>query len=387
MVEELVDSMLQGGKFVKRFQKLLSKIRSSVGSEPESKDKRLRLDMEQLAGHLLFFFYTPALKSLRSIHRASELGRVQRILGCKRAALGSLSEALAVFDPEVLQRAIAELVKTLSARKEAPFPKELKGLTAVDGTFLKAVPRMAWALFRSDSEHRGAKAHVLFDVALGAPVSASVTAANASEKIELSKKLKPGLLYVMDAGYAKYKLFSDIIEAGSSFVCRVRNDAVREVLEERDLSEEASKSGILKDQVVRIGDWAPKKDLEQKIRLVEFQRPRTREDEDPEIMVLATDRLDLDAELVALAYRYRWSVELFFRWFKCILGCKRLVTHSEGGVAIQVYAGIIASLLISVWLRRKPNQALLEMISFYLCGMATDEELERTLSRLKPHKK
>ena len=244
---------------------------------------------------------------------------------------------------------------------------------------------MAWAVFRTNENYRGVKAHVLYDVELAAPIDASLTAASASEKTELRKKLKAGRLYVIDAGYAQYKLFADIIDVGRSFVCRIRDDAVREVIEERSISDKVLEAGIKRDQVVRLGDWKPRKDLEHPVRVIEFQRPRTREDEEPERMVLATDRLDLDAELIALAYRYRWSVELFFRWFKCVLGCRNLISHSENGVTIQVYMGIIASLLVSVWTGRKPNKVLLEMIAFYFMGMADEEKLEAAIRRQQKH--
>lgn len=381
VVRKLRDEDIQGSKYVKRFLSLVEKIRSIA--EDEKRDPRQELDIQQLAGHLLFYFFTPVLTSLRSIQRASELKKVQKILGCSRVALGSLSEANALFDAEVLRRVIHELVGELQGQQT--LPRQLKGLTAVDGTFLRAVPRMAWALFRTNEKYRGVKAHVLFDVELQAPIDVSLTAASASEKAELRKKIEPGRLYVMDAGYAQYRLFADIIEALSSFVCRVRDDAVREVLEDRELSREAIEAGVKRDQVVRIGDWKPRKDLQHPIRLIEFRPPRTRPDEEPELMLLATDRLDLDADLVVLAYRYRWSIELFFRWFKCILGCRELISRSENGVTIQVYMGIIASLLVSVWTGRKPNKALLERIAFYIMGMADDEELEAEVRRQPKH--
>lgn len=380
-MKEIRDEDIQGGKLVKRFLSVVGKIRAI--SESEQSHPRRELDIEQLAGHLLFFFYTPVVTSLRAIQRASELKKVQRLLGASRAALGSLSEACAVFDPEILHRVMGELVRELRGIRK--LPRELKGLTAVDGTFLRGVPRMVWALFRTNEKYRGVKAHVVFDVELSAPIDASVTAASASEKTELRKKLEPDRLYVTDAGYAQYKLFADIIEAGSSFVCRIRDDAVREVIEERTVSEEGREAGIRRDQLVRLGDWKPRKDLEHAVRVIEFQAPRTRADEEPELMVLATDRLDLEAELVALAYRYRWSVELFFRWLKCVLGCRNLISHSENGVTIQIYMAIIASLLISVWTGRKPNKALLEMICFYLMGMADEEELEAAIRRQPKH--
>ena len=377
---EIGDEDIQGSKYVKRFLALIERIRSVA---EEKRDPRQQFDIQQLAGHLLFYFFTPILTSLRSIQRASELKRVQKILGCSRVALGSLSEANAVFDPELLRCAIHELVGELRGQRQ--LPRELKGLTAVDGTFLRAVPRMAWALFRTNEKYRGAKAHVLYDIELEAPIEASVTAANASEKGELRKKLEAGRFYVMDAGYAQYQLFADIIKAQSSFVCRIRDDAVREVIEERELSQEAIEAGIKRDQVVRLGDEKVRQKLEHEVRVIEFQPPRTRADEKPGLMVLATDRLDMDAELVTLAYGYRWSVELFFRWFKCVLGCRDLISQSENGVTIQVYMGIIASLLVSIWTGCKPNKALLERLAFYLMGMADDEELEATLRRQPKH--
>jgi hypothetical protein len=70
---------------------------------------------------------------------------------------------------------------------------------------------------------------------------------------------------------------------------------------------------------------------------------------------LATDRPDLEAEHVALGYRFRWAVELFFRWFNCILGCRHLLSTSPNGITIPLYLGIIASLLISLWTGKKPT--------------------------------
>ena len=51
---------------------------------------------------------------------------------------------------------------------------------------------------------------------------------------------------------------------------------------------------------------------------------------------LITDRLDLDADLVALAYRHRWSVELFFRWLKCVLGARHLIAQNLNGVRFLI---------------------------------------------------
>ena len=102
---------------------------------------------------------------------------------------------------------------------------------------------------------------------------------------------------------------------------------------------------------------------------------------------LVTDRLDLDADLVAIAYRYRWSVELFFRWLKCVLGAKHLVSHNENGVALQMYAALIVSLLIAVRTGSKPTKRTFETIQFYLLGWVSDEEFAAHLAQLAKKKK
>src|SRR5271157_450567 len=83
--------------------------------------------------------------------------------------------------------------------------------------------------------------------------------------------------------------------------------------------------------------------LKQSVRIVIVVTGKTDSNGQPDVLILATDCLDLAAELVALAYKYRWSVELFFRWLKCILGCRHLLATNQNGVEIQVYLGIIAS--------------------------------------------
>src|SRR5439155_20150605 len=102
----------------------------------------------------------------------------------------------------------------------------------------------------------------------------------------------------------------------------------------------------------------------------------------PEVLLLATDRLDLEAELVALGYRLRWTVELFFRWFKCILARRHLLAESRNGVTIQVYVAIIASLLLSLWVGKKPTKRTFEMFCLFFAGWATEAELLAHINKL-----
>jgi IS4 transposase len=283
----------------------------------------------------------------------------------------------------LLRQIIGDLARQALPLAQGREAEALRGLTAVDGTVMAALPKMAWALWRSDE--RALKMHLQFDVLKGVPTDATVTSANSSEVEELRATLQADRLYVVDRGYAEYQLFQDIINAKSSFIGRIRDNAVWTVIEERPVSVAARAGGVQSDRVVRLGCAKSGAVFKQPLRVVQVDTGKTDSQGRPEVLLLATDRLDLDAELVALGYRFRWAVELFFRWFKCILGCRHLLATSRDGVTIQLYVGVIASLLISLWTGKKPTKRTLEMLQFYFAGLASEEELQEHIDKLHRH--
>ena len=82
--------------------------------------------MDQYCALILLFMFSPVVDSLRSIQQVSELRKVQRLLGCGRASLGSLSESVRVFDPELLQDIISELAVDLQPHARDPRLAELR---------------------------------------------------------------------------------------------------------------------------------------------------------------------------------------------------------------------------------------------------------------------
>ena len=372
---------IQGLKYFKVLGPLLDRLHDDATARDRANNRKLFYD--QYACLLLLFFFNPIVKSLRGIQQATTLDKVQRLFGCNRVSRGSLSEASRVFDPELLHAIIGDLAAHSLPVVRGKEAEALRGLTAVDGSLLPALPKMAWALWL-DPQHRAAKMHVHFDVLKGIPCETTVTTGNDSETKQLRATLQAGRLYVIDRGYAEYQLFQDIIDAKSDFIGRIRDNAVGTVVEERPLTAEAQAAGVRSDRVVCLGGPQSGVVFQQTLRVLEVATGKTEAHGRPEILLLATSRLDLDAELVALGYRFRWTVELFFRWFKCILGCRHLLANSPEGVTIQVYLAIIASLLISLWVGRKPTVRTLEMLQFYFAGWATEEELLAHLDHLKP---
>jgi hypothetical protein len=377
-------SRVAGFRYLKQFGPLFDSLHHCGTARDKAHNRQLYFD--QYASLLLLYFFSPTLTSLRGLQQLTDAAKIQQATGCSRLSLGSLSESVSVFDPELLRPILADLAHKAVPVVTGREAEALRGLTAVDGTFFRALPRMVWALWSSDKN--GVKAHVHFDVLMAVPVEATVTVAASSEITELEKTLQAGRLYVIDRGYACYRLFSDILKAKSSFIGRVKTTTAFEVEQELELTEADRQAGVVRDvKVKRLGTTHHKNELSQAVRLVWVQTGKTDEDGKPEVLLLCTDRLDLPAELVALGYKYRWWVELFFRWLKCILGCRHLLSEKPKGVAIQIYLALIASVLVSLWVGAKPTKRLYERLCFYFQGMVSREELELYLLELKKPRK
>lgn len=378
----LTDHDLQGLKYFRLLTPLLARLQDDATARDRAGNRQLHFD--QYASLLLLFFFNPICKGLRSLQQASQLAKVQKLLGCPRTSLGSLSEARRVFDPDLLHEIIGELAQQAVPIVPGKEAAALQDLAAIDGSLLPALPKMAWALWQDD-QHRAAKMHVCFSVVKAVPLDVRVTHGNASEREQLRAMLQPGAFLVFDRGYVDYQLYQDIVDAQAAFVGRLPEKAAYHVQETRALTPEAQAAGVLQDLVIdKLGSDHHKNVIRQPLRILVVATGKSKADGTPEVLLLCTSRLDLPAELVALAYRFRWAVELFFRWFKCILGCRHLLSTSPNGVTIQVYLAMMASLLISLWVGRKPTQRTLEMLQFYFTGWATAEELQAHLDKLKP---
>lgn len=394
---------ITGLKYFDKLAPLLERLHD-VGCQRDKAGNR-KLHCDQYCLLMLLYLFNPIVTSLRGIQQASELEKVQRKLGCSRSALGSLSEAATVFDSERLKEIIAELGAELKPLGRDPRLKEIdQTLTLVDGTLIAALPKLMQASWLKSHTGSGLvkwRLHTHFEVDRYVPMRIDVTPDGGGEHDEravLERTIESDRLYVMDRGYAKFALFNRIVAAKSSYVCRLRDNSVYKVVEERPLTDADRAAGVLSDQIVRLGQTG-KADarLDHPIRLVCVKcSPHTSRgkyaggssgvDSDG-ILRIATNRLDVPAEMIALIYSWRWAIEIFFRFFKHILGCRHLLSHDENGIEIQTYCAIIACLLISLWTGRKPTLRTYEMICFYFCGLASEEELLRHIAKLQLHDK
>lgn len=390
-----------GLKYFDKLQPLLRRLHE-VGCQRDKAGNR-KLHMDEYCLLVLLFLFNPIVRSLRAIQQASELRNVQRKLGCLRASLGSLSESTDVFDSERLLEIIAELGQQLQPIASDPRLKDVRhAITLVDGTLLKGLPVLAQAAF-ADSRSAKVKAkwrlHTQFDLAHSMPVRIDLTEGNAGgksdERAVLQRALEKGHCYVADRGYAKYALFNAISNAESSYVCRLRDNSRYVVEEHRELTTEDIDSKVVMDAVVSLGDYQGATERpDHPLRLVvvsttphEKRGKANGGSTGPASngqLLLATNLLDLPAWIIALLYRYRWTVEIFFRFFKHTLGCRSLLSHDPVGIEIQTYCAIIACMLISLWTGRKPTLRTYEMICYYFIGWAEEDELLAHLAKLPP---
>lgn len=361
---------LSNWKLLEAFQRRLQPVLEQAPRTATEQDPRRRLLPADYLSLLLFGLLNPALKSTRALIAASKIERLQAEVCRHPVSHGSFSEMQHLVDPALL----AGVLRSLGAEAQPVFGDErvrahVKELVAIDGTLLPALPRMAWALWQ-DGQHRAGKLHLELSVWRDVPVACTVTAGNACERTVWRQKLRAGVCYVNDRHYAHdYQLIAAVQTAGCQHVLRLYNNAVFTRLgPARALSPADRAAGVVEDAAVRLGA-EPDGPTGRLVRV----------EADGHVFLLFTNLAEMPAELVALVYRYRWQVEIFFHWIKCILGCRHWLAESPGGLTLQVYCALIASVLLVLWTGRKPTKRQWEMLQLYWLGWATLAELERAL--------
>jgi hypothetical protein len=394
---ELRERDIQGLKYLKTLLPLLDRLHD-VGCRRDKAGNR-KLHYDQYCLLVLLFLFNPVVRSLRSLQQASLLKNVQRKLGCPRTSLGSLSEATDVFDPARLEGIVGELLKEVPASPSIATQVK-QTLTAVDGSVVKTLASLAEAAYLRDKNgatHAAWRFHTHFEIDRGVPVRMEVTTAHnggkTDEKQLLRRRLEADRCYVMDRWYAEFALWNEIVAAGSSYVCRIRdNSRLDAVREERPLSDTARSQNVLRDVVVDLGSGDKRPQHPVRVVLVRTtphqktggRKGGTAGPPSDGVLRIATNLLDVPAEVIAEIYRHRWTIELFFRFFKHVLGCRHLLSTDPVGIQIQAYCAIIACLLIALWTGGRPTLRTYEMICFYFSGWADLEEVTAHLEKLKP---
>ena len=192
-------------------------------------------------------------------------------------------------------------------RADAPGGKKFRfknKLVSLDSSVIDLCCQMYdWAKFRRT---KGAiKLHLLLDHDGYLPCFAVVSEGAVHDvKVAQGLDFAPGTVVVFDRGYNDYELFGRWTEREVYFVTRMKDNAVYEVIEEREVPQ---KRNVLKDQVIRLSGARAQGKCPHPLRRVEVWDP-----DKEEVLVLLTNNLRFGASTVAAIYKDRWSVELFF---------------------------------------------------------------------------
>jgi putative transposase len=204
-------------------------------------------------------------------------------------------------------------------------------------------PRFAWA--EADARCRGLKLHLVYDPHAAAPVRFALTSPRCSDiALGRATPLQAGATYVFDKGFTDYTWWQDIVQAGAVFVTRLKSNVHRRELH----ANAAHGAAILADRTLRIGHKKPRGGAtnplyDTPLREVLLARPGK-----PPLHLVTNDHARTATQIAEL-YQQRWQIELFFKWIKQNLRIKTFLGRSENAVKIQIYAALIAFLLLRLF--------------------------------------
>jgi putative transposase len=260
-------------------------------------------------------------------------------LGCGGVARSTLADANARRPVEAFAEVLA-MVAALTDRSTRAGAKEL--LRLIDSTPIPLGKVFDWA--RSNGRIRGMKAHVVYDPGCDLPQILDVTDANVNDaEIGRLIEIEPGLTYVFDKGYCHYAWWTGIAEAGAFFVTRPKKNMGLTVEKERQYGPSRGDGfTVIADQEVVFSSKGDSK-LPVRLRRIEVLR-----DEDRKMIVVITNDMTRSSVEIAQAYKFRWLIELLFRWLKQHLKIRKFLGTSPNAVKLQIYAAMIAYILVRV---------------------------------------
>ena len=375
--QKISEEQLQGFKLLKSFQRVLERVSKRHVPHPSWKDPRRTLQLDEYLSLYLFGLLNPALESMRAVCEATKFAKVQECACSGKCSPSSFSEMQHLIDLALLEDVFNDLAQQLQQRQGSDGKKASWRIN--DSSVFDVLKRMDWAYFQT---HKGlpqcaVRMHVSLDLLSLAPVSVGIDKARMCERKLWKKSWKPGVGQIGDRNYSQnYNLLRLLERQEGLFVLRLREKQVHlSQIEALPVGDACRREGVTRQAMANLG------------KSVEKPGPRVRvawiQAKDGSDLMLATNQglEQMSAAEISQLYRQRWQIELFFRWIKCILGCRHFLAESPKGVSIQLYLALIAAMLVQLYLGERPNKRMWEALQLYCMGLISEEELEASLSR------
>jgi hypothetical protein len=196
-----------------------------------------------------------------------------------------------------------------------------------------------WAKFR---KHKAAiKLHTVLDIKTEITCYIHITDGKAHEVNVLDTiEFEPNGFYVMDRGFVDYERLYAIHKQQAYFITRAKTNMKCR----RIYSAKVDKTtGVLYDQTTQLVNFYASKEYLEKLRRVKYFDKETNKQ-----FIFLTNNFELPALQIALLYKYRWKIELFFKWIKQHLKVKSFWGHSENAVKVQIYVAIITFVTVAL---------------------------------------
>lgn len=273
-------------------------------------------------------------------------------------------------DPKIFEDLAALMIKIAREKRivavEDFFIDEGNVYAFDSSTISLCLSRFDWTRLHHDMG--GIKIHLLYDVKTDIPADYTITSADLHDSQEMNKiSFESGSYYIYDRAYMDTEMLYLIHKTGGYFVVREKVNQTYVIVEDHQYIN--PETGIMRDQLIRFTGYKTSRQYPEVLRRVEYYAK-----EEDLFFVFYSNNLQIPAEDIALLYKYRWRVELFFKWIKQHLHVKEFYGYNENAVRIQIHVAIITYCLIAII----EHDLEVKMDTYYLLKILSVSLLDKT---------
>jgi hypothetical protein len=233
-----------------------------------------------------------------------------------------------------------------------------------------------WARFRRAKA--AVKLHTLLDLRGSIPTFISISPGKQADVRVLDELvLEPGAFYVMDRGYVDFQRLYGFVLAAAFFVTRCKTNLQFNRLESRPVD---SATGVRSDQMIWLRNPSSIQHYPDKLRRIHYVDAETGKS-----LVFLTNNFALPALTIALLYKNRWQVELFFKWIKQHLRIKHFYGTTDNAVKTQIWISICVYVLVAIVKKQlESERSLYSILQILSVNVFEQEPLHQLLRASAP---
>ena len=299
-----------------------------------------------------------SLRDIEACLRAQSAKLYRLGFRCPQISRNTMANANAERDWRIyadFAQHLIRMARELYADETLPDLEGIDTVYALDSSTIDlCLSVFPWAPFRTTKA--AIKLHTLLDLRGNIPSFIFISDGKMHD-VNILDHLVPeaGAFYVMDRGYVDFKRLAKLDGAGSFFVTRAKSNMKAKRRYSRPVDRT---TGLICDQTIVLTGFYSRQGFDRPLRRVKFNDPETGKS-----LVFLTNNFALPALTVARLYKYRWQVELFFKWIKQHLRIKAFFGTSENAVKAQIWSAVCVYLLVAIVKKRLAVKAsLYEML-------------------------